>query len=94
MVGNPPKASQEQGAGDFPSFYTDLMLYIEHDWDGLQFEDISGCGPDSWEAALALHSLSDVPEVAFVTVRLCVLTSFHFMQTPDPGLDSPMGHCL
>lgn len=60
------------------------MLCIEHDWDGPQFEDISGCGPGSWEAALALHSLNDVPEVAFVTVRLCVVTSFHFMQTPDP----------
>ena len=60
------------------------MLSIEHSWDGLQVEDISRCGPRSWEEALAFCSLNDVPDVALVSVRFCVLTSCHFVQTPDP----------
>lgn len=63
------------------------MLSIEHSWGGLQFEGIAGCGPGSWEEALALRSLSHDPDVAFVAERLCILTSFHFMQTPDPDWD-------
>lgn len=84
LVGNPPKQAKDGGAGDFPSFYTALMHYVEHNWDGVQFKDISGCDPGSWEVALAPYSVSGVLDVSYVTGRLRVLSSFYFMQTPVP----------
>lgn len=51
------------------------MLYLEHKRGGFQFGDTSGYKPERWGEGLALRSISDVPDVGFVTVRLSVLDS-------------------
>lgn len=71
--GRSSKSSGERGAVASPSLDIDLMLYLECKRGGFQFGDMLRYKPEHWGEGLALHSISDVPDVGFVTVRLSVL---------------------
>lgn len=51
------------------------MLCLERKKGGFQFGDTLGYKPELWGKGLAVCSISDVPDVGFVTVRLSVLDS-------------------
>lgn len=71
------------------------MLSIQRNREAFLFGNTSGCGPGDWGEGLDLHNINDVPNVAFFTVRLYVLTSFHLLYpNTNSRLDLQMGHFL